>query len=212
VAVEQGEVLVLLSKTAGWLGNACFFSRFFLQWLASERARRSVVPRIFWRLSVAGAVLMTIYALHRGETVLLLGFLVNGSISARNLYLQGRPGRGGANLRWVAVVGLAFAVLLVWIERHSKHFALDQPPLWLWIAGLGQLLWVTRFPIQWWMSERAGESHFPTLFWWQSLGGNLLLLSYAVHIGDPVFVLGFLPGPLVQTRNLWLGRRGARTA
>lgn len=209
MVAETGESLALLAKVAGWLGNACFFSRFFLQWLASERARRSVVPRAFWWLSVCGAALMSTYSLHTGKTVLLLGFLVNGTISARNLWLSARGKSGASDMRWVAVVGLLFAAILFVAERNSKHLELDEPFPWLWIVGLGQALWVTRFPIQWWMSERKGESHFPTVFWWQSLVGNLLLLAYALHLGDAVYILGFLPGPLVQTRNLWLGRRGA---
>ena len=52
----------LALKAAGWIGQACFFSRFFLQWVASERARRSIVPPAFWWLTLAGAVLMSAYA------------------------------------------------------------------------------------------------------------------------------------------------------
>lgn len=191
---------------AGWVGQACFFSRFFLQWLASERARRSVVPRTFWWLSLSGALLMSLYASQRGSTLLLFGFLVSGAIAVRNLTLAGRPGSSGAAL------GLAVAVLVVatslWIELATRHVTREPIP-WLVIGALGQCLWVARFPLQWWLSERSGVSHFPPAFWWLSLAGNALLLVYAVHLGDPVFVLGFLPGPLLQARNIVLGR-GAR--
>ena len=57
----------------GWLGQACFFTRFLLQWAASERARRSVVPRAFWWLSLAGAALMSGYASWRRGFVEGLG-------------------------------------------------------------------------------------------------------------------------------------------
>ena len=62
-----------------------------------------------------------------------------------------------------------------------------------------------RFLIQWVASERRGSSHFPPAFWIVSLVGNLALLAYALRLGDPVYIAGFLPGPLVQVRNLVLG-------
>ncbi len=200
-------LLAPAAVAAGWIGQTCFFSRFFLQWLASERARRSVVPRAFWWLSLAGALLMSLYALERGTTLLLFGFLVSGAIAVRNLTLAGRPARSGATL------GLVVAVLVVatslWIELATRHVT-REPLLWLALGALGQSLWVARFPLQWWLSERRGESHFPPAFWWLSLAGNALLLAYALHLGDPVFVLGFLPGPLLQARNLVLGHRAGR--
>ncbi len=197
-------LLVPMTQVAGWLGQACFFSRFFLQWLASERARRSIVPRTFWWLSLAGAVLMSAYALSQGTTLFLFGFLVSGAVAARNLLLAGRP--AGASARWGLLVALLVVATSLWIELETRHLT-NEPLLWLTVGALGQAFWVARFPLQWWLSERAGVSHFPPAFWWTSLAGNLLLLAYAVHLGDPVFVLGFLPGPLLQARNLVLARR-----
>jgi lipid-A-disaccharide synthase-like uncharacterized protein len=48
-------------------------------------------------------------------------------------------------------------------------------------------------PLQWWLSEREGTSRFPPVFWWTSLTGNLLLLGYALHIRDLLFVAAYLP-------------------
>ena len=95
----------------------------------------------------------------------------------------------------------------LWIELGAERASTRDALPWLVTGMLGQALWVSRFPVQWWLSERAGRSHFPPVFWWLSLLGNLLLLAYALHLGDPVFVLGFLPGPLLQARNLALARR-----
>ena len=66
--------------------------------------------------------------------------------------------------------------------------------------------------MQWYASERAGESHFPRSFWYLSLAGNVLLLAYACHLADPVYIAGYVLGPLVQVRNLMLsgGLRPAR--
>jgi lipid-A-disaccharide synthase len=193
----------------GYLGQACFFARFFVQWLASERARRSIVPRSFWWLSLLGAGLVSVYATHQGSRLLLFGYLVSAAIAARNLTLSGRPSRldprwAGALALVVAVTSLAIAFLVE--KRAADTFA------WVALGGLGQALWQARFPLQWWRSERAGYSHFPPLFWWLSLGGNAFLLVYALHLGDPVYVAGFVPGPLLQLRNLMLGRRSAPAA
>jgi lipid-A-disaccharide synthase-like uncharacterized protein len=76
--------------------------------------------------------------------------------------------------------------------------------LWLGIGLLGQALFSMRFLVQWLRSERAGRSVVPIAFWYLSLGGGLLLLSYAIHRRDPVFILGQLTGVIVYLRNLQL--------
>jgi lipid-A-disaccharide synthase-like uncharacterized protein len=50
-------------KVIGWLGNAVFFSRFFVQWYATEKLKRVVVPTAFWWLSLLGSLLLLSYAL-----------------------------------------------------------------------------------------------------------------------------------------------------
>lgn len=197
-------LLVPATAAAGWLGQACFFSRFFVQWLASERARRSVVPRSFWRLSLGGAVLMSAYALGRGNDLLLFGFVVGGVIAARNLLLA--RAQAHIDVRWFAPLALLFLAVLLWSEIAGGELESAGSPAWLAVGVLGQVLWVSRFPLQWVLSERAGRSHFPPAFWWLSLAGNGFLLAYALHLRDPVFVLGYLPGPLIQARNLVLAR------
>jgi lipid-A-disaccharide synthase-like uncharacterized protein len=80
--------------------------------------------------------------------------------------------------------------------------------IWLAIGLLGQLLFTSRFLVQWIASERRRQSIVPTAFWWLSLGGAALLLAYALYRRDPVFILGQAFGFVVYTRNLILiGRR-----
>ena len=64
-----------------------FTARFVIQWIASERARRSVVPVAFWYFSLAGGIMLLAYALHRHEPVIVLGQLPGVVIYARNLWL-----------------------------------------------------------------------------------------------------------------------------
>ncbi len=82
-----------------WLGLAaqlCFTARFAWQWFRSERAKRVVVPRAFWWLSLAGAVLMMVYAVEKGTLALLLAQLVALFFYARNLMLGGKPAAPGS--------------------------------------------------------------------------------------------------------------------
>ncbi|MDY7095130.1 MAG: lipid-A-disaccharide synthase N-terminal domain-containing protein, partial [Acidobacteriota bacterium] len=60
-----------------------------------------------------------------------------------------------------------------------------------------------RFLVQWIASERRKESVVPVAFWFFSLGGGLVLLSYALWRQDPVFIAGQSIGLLVYSRNLW---------
>lgn len=83
------------------------------------------------------------------------------------------------------------------------------PHDWLAVGFLGQAMFSGRFLVQWIASERRRRSVVPTAFWWLSLAGGGTLLAYAVHRGDPVFILGQAAGLVVYVRNLVLIRRGS---
>lgn len=74
----------------GLAGQACFFSRFLVQWIASERRGRSVVPRAFWYLSISGGLILLSYALWRQDPVFILGQSVGLFVYLRNLVLLKR--------------------------------------------------------------------------------------------------------------------------
>lgn len=82
---------------------------------------------------------------------------------------------------------------------------------WLIVGFGGQALFFSRFLIQWIHSERQGRSSVPKAFWYLSLGGGALLLTYAVHRQDPVFILGQTVGAFVYVRNLMLLNRAKET-
>jgi lipid-A-disaccharide synthase-like uncharacterized protein len=79
-----------------------------------------------------------------------------------------------------------------------------EPHYWLYLGFAGQLLFGLRFVVQWVASERKGESIIPIYFWYLSLIGSMILLSYAIFRRDPVFILGQCTGFIVYTRNLML--------
>jgi len=71
----------------GLFGQAMFFMRFFIQWIASERQKRSVVPLPFWYFSVAGGVMLLVYACYKDDIVFILGQAGGLLIYMRNLVL-----------------------------------------------------------------------------------------------------------------------------
>jgi lipid-A-disaccharide synthase-like uncharacterized protein len=87
-----------------------------------------------------------------------------------------------------------------------------QSPLQWYVLGFaGQLLFGSRFLVQWWASERSGRVVIPTAFWYLSLAGGGALLIYAIHKRDPVFAVGQFMGAFIYLRNLMLHRRGRGT-
>ena len=74
---------------------------------------------------------------------------------------------------------------------------------WLVLGFVAQGLFSMRFGVQWLMSERRKESYIPIAFWYFSLGGGILLLTYSLHIKDPVFIVGQACGVFVYSRNLY---------
>ena len=81
----------LTSIEATWLaigltGQSMFFMRFLMQWIATERARRSVVPEVFWYFSIAGGAIVLAYGIHRADPVIILGQCAGVTIYSRNLY------------------------------------------------------------------------------------------------------------------------------
>src|SRR5579871_3753055 len=80
----------------GWLGNAVFFSRFFVQWYATERKKQVVVPTAFWWLSLAGSLMLLFYAifakpkLHHRNWVFIASYAFTWIPYIRNLVIHRR--------------------------------------------------------------------------------------------------------------------------
>jgi lipid-A-disaccharide synthase-like uncharacterized protein len=83
---------------------------------------------------------------------------------------------------------------------------------WLGIGFLGQSLFFSRWLLQWFSSERREESHIPVSFWYLSLAGSVIVLAYAIHKIDPVFIAGQSVGTVVYVRNLILLYRAKKRA
>lgn len=71
----------------GFLAQGMFSMRFLAQWIATERAKRSVVPMIFWYLSIVGGALLLTYAIHRKDPVFIVGQSAGLFVYFRNIYI-----------------------------------------------------------------------------------------------------------------------------
>lgn len=71
----------------GFIGQGFFSTRFLVQWIASEKAGKSVIPNSFWIFSILGSSLLLVYAIYRKDPVFILGQAPNLLIYSRNLYL-----------------------------------------------------------------------------------------------------------------------------
>lgn len=71
----------------GFIAQGLFTARFLVQWIASERAGKSIVPIAFWFLSVGGGALLLLYAIARKDPVFTLGQAAGLVVYSRNLYL-----------------------------------------------------------------------------------------------------------------------------
>lgn len=73
--------------TIGLVGQAIFAARFLMQWLISEKQKRSVIPLSFWYLSIVGGIILLVYALYKGDPVFIIGQAAGVFVYIRNLYL-----------------------------------------------------------------------------------------------------------------------------
>ena len=77
-------------KVIGWCGNLVFFSRFFVQWIATERKKRVVIPVAFWWLSLIGAGLLLAYSIYRRDSVFIAAYLPTFIPYVRNIVIHHR--------------------------------------------------------------------------------------------------------------------------
>ena len=81
--MSKSEMVML---TIGFTGQFMFFMRFFIQWIYSEKQKKSVIPIAFWYFSLAGSVCLLTYAILRKDIVFIVGQSTGFIIYSRNLY------------------------------------------------------------------------------------------------------------------------------
>ncbi len=86
-------------KVVGWLGNAAFCSRFFVQWWATEKHKRVVVPVIFWWLSLFGSGCLLAYSIRQRDSVFFFSYVFTWIPYIRNLIISYRHARAQLTCR-----------------------------------------------------------------------------------------------------------------
>ncbi len=97
-------------------------------------------------------------------------------------------------------------IAVTWFGREHRILGLD----WNYLVILGLIGTATfsmRFLVQWWASERQGESVIPVSFWYWSIAGSLIMFVYFLFRRDPVGILAYLPNSVIYIRNLMLIRK-----
>ena len=92
---EHATAVELIWLAVGFLAQAMFSMRFIVQWIASERARKSVMPELFWYFSLAGGAMLLAYAIYRVDPVFIFGQATGLLVYIRNVQLIWREKKAG---------------------------------------------------------------------------------------------------------------------
>jgi lipid-A-disaccharide synthase-like uncharacterized protein len=77
-------------KAVGWVGNVVFFSRFFVQWIATEKHKKVMIPVSFWWLSLTGSVLLLAYGISQKDSVFIFAYAFTWIPYIRNIVIHHR--------------------------------------------------------------------------------------------------------------------------
>lgn len=89
-AMDSNDIIWL---SIGLAGQALFMMRFIVQWLHSEKHKKSLIPVSFWYFSLSGGIIVLMYGIHRVDPVIIFGQLPGTFVYARNLSLIRREQR-----------------------------------------------------------------------------------------------------------------------
>lgn len=186
----------------GFLAYIAFGARFLLQWIQSERERKSVTPALFWKLSITGNLLLFIHSLIQIHYPMCLCQGINGVLAWRNMNLESKSPRSiefvYASLFLITTLTtLFFAYQGVWI------LSIDHTGLHI-LGSIGILCHSVRFWVQWWQAESQKTNSLTQAFWWLSFIGALLCSIYFFLIRDWVNLVAPLLSLVPFGRNLWL--------
>ncbi len=198
----------------GLAAQLLFAGRMIVQWVLSEKSKAVVSPKIFWRISLLGSILMCTYGWLQSDAAILVGQLITYFIYIRNLQ---HKGDWQTYPKWlqVLIISLPFFVLgyiltqnLNWQEKF-----LDDIPTWLIVMGLcGQILFTFRFVVQFYYSEKIKISVLPPQFWIISLLGSIIIFTYGILRMDYILIMGHGGGMIAYVRNIIIGRKEAKHA
>ena len=191
----------------GFAAQLFFAARVMVQWYLSEKNRKVESPALFWIFSILGSLILLFYGWLRRDLAILVGEFISFYIYLWNLRAKGlfdRMPRIVPTL--VALIPLAALALML---RDFSSFSTDffrsddlTGPLLVWgIAG--QIVFKSRFLVQWFYSVSHGESSLPMVFWIISVVGSLMIIVYGLIRHDWVLVAGQI-GIVASVRNIMI--------
>lgn len=199
----------------GFLAQGFFSARMLIQWIMSERAKRSLSPDIYWIFSLVGSILLFVYGYLRDDFSIIFGQFISYYIYIWNLNIKGVWPRIPAVLR-VVIFCLPLAALAMMLSEAGQFvetfFHNSEVPLWLLVFGsAGQFIFTIRFIYQWYYSYRRHASILPVGFWIISLVGSGIIVAYACFRLDPVLILGQSVGFITYSRNIVLSLKNKKS-
>ena len=197
----------------GFVAQALFSSRIFLQWFISEKHKKVLTPRLFWEISLFASFLLFLYGYLRNDFAIMLGQVITYYIYIRNIQLEHEWKKLPLLLR--IFVFIFPVIIFIYgfnngvIDRQNL-FNREHISTWLMVLGVvSQILFTLRFVYQWIYSERRKESSLPMGFWIISIAGSSLIFIYAILRKDPVLFIGHGTGLIAYYRNIHIIRMHA---
>ncbi|MFP6582995.1 MAG: lipid-A-disaccharide synthase N-terminal domain-containing protein [Candidatus Hydrogenedentota bacterium] len=205
----------------GVVGGLVFYGRFIVQWIASERKKRSAMPIVFWYMSAVGSVMLLTYGILDRSLLGTLGQNINVIIYGRNIAHIWRdedrltPTTSRILHLAMGIIAIIGLIAVVQLSLREWQVQSDKSPLesqtaWAWlILGLvGQGLFAARFILQWIVTERAKRSIIPNAFWFLSFFAALFQCAAFVQREKWVFAIGMALTVFIYSRNIWFIYRG----
>ncbi|MFP4502539.1 MAG: lipid-A-disaccharide synthase N-terminal domain-containing protein [Candidatus Hydrogenedentota bacterium] len=210
----------ITAEAMGVAAAFVFYGRFYMQWIASELKGRSVMPVAFWYMSCAGSFMLLCYAFYSGSPVGALSHCFNMVVYSRNLVHIWRGHGTLTHTRFVVVHGVVAAIVLfalggtaiTWLNEYELTQAAGANAMrrtWFWVAVgvVAQVLFASRFFIQWVITEIRKESVVPVVFWYLSVVAAVLMCASHLNQQEWIFGVGVAATVFVYLRNIWLIHR-----
>ena len=196
------------------LSQLCYAARQLVQWVITERLKRVVSPTGYWAFCLAGCCFMLTYGWLREDIAILIGQMLSFYVYVLNLDYKGAWNRIPLVVRLVLYSLPIVALVATAIrapELVDRFIHNPEIPLWLMCYGTGaQLIFLSRYAYQVYVSMKHKESLLPPPFWAISIVGASLTLSYGIIRLDPVLMIGQSASIIIFARNLYIGMRYSR--
>lgn len=189
----------------GFTAQIFFATRLIIQWIKSEQAAKVLAPKIYWQISLFASWLMMAYGMLREDPVIILGQFIPYFIYIRNLQLSKSWAPIPLLIRFTILLFPITVLLVLGFSNDQLFFFQQDFGLTMLSVGLvGQIIFSMRFLLQWYHSEQVGNTVLPINFWYASILGSCLILSYAIYRTDPVLIIGQAFGLFIYFRNTFL--------